>query len=89
MPRQLIDLYLVDLSENKAVYIGKTEFILSDAWSEEVGEIELWAMSVPHRAVNPDAKEARAKIIVTLNDGSTEKFQGYFSRGGFRRYLGI
>ena len=46
----------------------------------ELGEIELWAMSDPHRAVNPDAKEARVKMIVTLNDGSTEKLQGYFSR---------
>jgi len=46
----------------------------------ELGEIELWAMSDPHRAVNPDAKEARVKIIVSLNDGSTEKLQGYFSR---------
>lgn len=46
----------------------------------ELGEIELWSMSEPHRAVNPDAKEARVKIIVTLNDGSTEKLQGCFSR---------
>jgi len=46
----------------------------------ELGEIELWAMSDPHRAVSPDGKEARVKIIVTLNDGSTEKLQGYFSR---------
>ncbi|AFQ45323.1 hypothetical protein [Desulfosporosinus meridiei] len=46
----------------------------------ELGEIELWSMSEPHRAVNPDAKEARVKMIVTLNDGSTEKLQGYFSR---------
>ena len=38
------------------------------------------AMSEPHRAVNPDAKEARVKMIVTLNDGSTEKLQAYFSR---------
>jgi len=46
----------------------------------ELGEIELWSMSEPHRAVKPDAKEARVKMIVTLNDGSTEKLQGYFSR---------
>ncbi|SHJ09360.1 hypothetical protein [Desulfosporosinus lacus] len=45
----------------------------------ELGEIELWSMSEPHRAVK-DAKEARVKMIVTLNDGSTEKLQGYFSR---------
>lgn len=37
-------------------------------------------MSDPHRAVNSDAREARVKIIVTLNNGSTEKLQGYFSR---------
>lgn len=49
----------------------------------EVGEIELWAMSDPHRAVYPDAKEARVKIVVTLNDGSTEKYQVYFSRPDF------
>jgi hypothetical protein len=46
----------------------------------ELGEIELWAMSDPHRADNPDGKEARVKIIVTLHDGSTEKLQGCFSR---------
>lgn len=46
----------------------------------ELGEIELWSMSDPHRAVNPDAHEARVKMIVTLKDGSTEKLQGYFSR---------
>ena len=46
----------------------------------EVGEIELWAMSDPHRAVFPNAKEARVKIIVTLKDGSTEKYQAYFSK---------
>ena len=49
----------------------------------EVGEIEIWAMSDPHRAaVYPDAyaKEARVKIIVTLKDGSTEKYMAYFSK---------
>ena len=46
----------------------------------EVGEIELWTMSDPHRAVSADAKEARVKIIVTMKDGTTEKYMAYFSR---------
>ncbi|KUO74884.1 MAG: hypothetical protein APF81_23350 [Desulfosporosinus sp. BRH_c37] len=66
-------------------YVVRTTALLNKMRTQsskiEVGEIELWAMSDPHRAVNPDAKEARVKIIVTLNDGSTEKLQGYFSRG--------
>lgn len=70
---------------DKGEYAVKTAALLNKLRTQsskiEVGEIELWAMSDPHRAVSPDAKEARVKIIVTLKDGSTEKFQGYFSRG--------
>lgn len=76
-----------EISRNgdKGDYAVKTAALLNKMRTQsskiEVGEIELWAMSDPHRAVSPDAKEARVKIIVTLKDGSTEKFQGYFSRG--------
>jgi hypothetical protein len=70
---------------DKGDYAVKTAALLQKLRTQssqiEVGEIELWAMSDPHRAVSPDAKEARVKFIVTLKDGSTEKFQGYFSRG--------
>ena len=73
---------------DKGDYAVKTAALLQKLRTQsskiEVGEIELWAMSDPHRAVNPDAKEARVKIIVTLKDGSTEKLQGYFSRGDSR-----
>ena len=68
----------------KADYVMKTTALLNKIRTQsskiEVGEIELWAMSDPHRSVYPDAKEARVKIVVTLNDGSTEKYQAYFSR---------
>jgi hypothetical protein len=47
MPRQLIDLYLVDLSENKAAYLGKTEFVISQAWSEDGDHLAL----VSHKSV--------------------------------------
>ena len=56
--------------------------VITDFSKIDVGEIELWAMSDPHRAVFPDAyaSEARVKIIVTRDDGSTEKHMAYFSR---------
>lgn len=70
--------------EDKDDYAVKTAALLNKIRTQsskiEVGEIELWAMSDPHRAVSPDAKEARVKIVVTLKDGSTEKYQAYFSR---------
>ncbi len=60
---------------------GKVEDKIYTSSSKiEVGEIELWAMSDPHRAVSADAKEARVKIIVTQKDGSTEKYMAYFSK---------
>ena len=62
---------------------GKVKDKISTAFSKiEVGEIEIWAMSEPHRAVYLDAyaKEARVKIIVTLEDGSIEKYLAHFSK---------
>lgn len=62
---------------------GKVKDKINTPFSKiEVGEIELWAMSMPHRAVYPDAyaKEARVKLIVTLEDGSTKKYMAYFTR---------
>lgn len=68
-------------NEIKKVKAGKAmDEILAQATKIEVGEIELWSMSEPHRAVSPNTKEARVKIIATLKDGSTEKYQAYFSR---------
>ena len=49
-----------------------------------VGEIELWSMSEPHRAISPDTKEARVKIIATLKDGSVAKYQAFFSKKNSR-----
>jgi len=60
---------------------GKVKDIIPVSFSKiGVGEIELWAMSDPHRAVYPDAKEARVKIVVTREDGFSEKYMAYFSR---------
>jgi len=74
----------INSKEDKDDYAVKTAALLNKIRTQsskiEVGEIELWAMSDPHRAVYPDAKEARVKIVVTLKDGSTEKYQAYFSR---------
>lgn len=74
----------INSREDRDDYAVKTAALLHKIRTQsskiEVGEIELWAMSDPHRAVSPEAKEARVKIIVTLMDGSTEKYQAYFSR---------
>jgi hypothetical protein len=67
----------------KEIISGKREDVIKGPFQDvKVGEIEMWAMSEPHRAVYPDAyaKEARVKILVRRKDGSTEKFIAYFSR---------
>jgi hypothetical protein len=68
---------------------GKASDVIPSSFSDiEVGEIEMWAMSEPHRAVysnaDSNASEARVKIVVTLGDehgdGSTQKYLAYFSK---------
>ncbi len=72
---------------------GKASDIIPTSFSDiEVGEIEIWAMSDPHRAVysNANASEARVKIVVklgdkqgngsTAGDASTKKYMAYFSK---------
>src|SRR3990172_8503532 len=60
----------IDKNEVKDDYAVKTAALLNKIRTQsskiEVGEIELWAMSDPHRAVYPNTKEARVKIIVTI-----------------------
>ncbi|MGI6669792.1 MAG: hypothetical protein ACOX4M_10660 [Acetivibrionales bacterium] len=68
---------------DKEIKAGKAvDAVITDFSKIDVGEIELWAMSDPHRAVFPDAyaSEARVKIIVSRHDGSAEKFMAHFSR---------
>jgi len=67
----------------KELKAGKAKDIIPASFSDiEVGEIEIWAMSEPHRAVysNAYASEARVKIVVTQGDGSAEKYMVYFSK---------
>lgn len=83
--------------ELKSGKAGKVNDIIPADFSDiEVGEIEIWAMSDPHRAVysNAYASEARVKIVVTLGgkqgdeqgdvstagDVSTDKYMAYFSK---------
>ncbi len=60
---------------------------IKDKIKIEIGEIELWSMSDPHRAESPaSASEARVKITVNQDDNISKykivlsrKFQGKFS----------
>ena len=67
---------------DEEIKAGKAGNVFITDFKDRCGEIELWAMSDPHRAVFTDAyaSEARVKIIVTHDDGSTEKYMAYFSR---------